>query len=103
MPMVMARPCSNPRARIFVKVNERAGEIDNGYPTEGAAFIDIDGGLSLTISGKLRPGNSAVGILTISFIMMAATSQIRVPHEDFWSLPIPPSQAWPEGRGSCRF
>ena len=27
----------------FVKVNERAGEIDNGYPTEGAAFIDIDG------------------------------------------------------------
>lgn len=27
----------------FVKVNERAGEIDNGYPTEGAAFIDIEG------------------------------------------------------------
>lgn len=27
----------------FVKVNERAGEIDDGYPTEGAAFIDIDG------------------------------------------------------------
>jgi len=27
----------------FVKVNEKAGEIDNGYPTEGAAFIDIDG------------------------------------------------------------
>jgi hypothetical protein len=28
---------------MFVKVNERAGEIDNAYPTEGAAFIDIDG------------------------------------------------------------
>lgn len=27
----------------FVKVNERAGEIDNTFPTEGAAFIDIDG------------------------------------------------------------
>jgi hypothetical protein len=27
----------------FVKVNAKAGEIDNGYPTEGAAFIDIDG------------------------------------------------------------
>ena len=27
----------------FVRVNERAGDIDNGYPTEGAAIIDIDG------------------------------------------------------------
>ncbi len=27
----------------FVKVNERAGDIDDRYPTEGAAWIDIDG------------------------------------------------------------
>ncbi|HNQ43633.1 MAG TPA: CRTAC1 family protein, partial [Candidatus Cloacimonadota bacterium] len=26
----------------FIKVNEKAGEIDNGFPTEGAALIDID-------------------------------------------------------------
>lgn len=27
----------------FVKVNERAGDIDDRFPTEGAAWIDIDG------------------------------------------------------------
>ncbi len=27
----------------FVKVNERAGDVDDHYPTEGAAWIDIDG------------------------------------------------------------
>ncbi|MBW6514556.1 MAG: CRTAC1 family protein [Candidatus Syntrophosphaera sp.] len=27
----------------FVKVNERAGDIDDGFPTEGAAWVDIDG------------------------------------------------------------
>ncbi|MCB5245638.1 MAG: CRTAC1 family protein [Candidatus Cloacimonetes bacterium] len=27
----------------FVKVNERAGDIDDHYPTEGAAWIDIEG------------------------------------------------------------
>ena len=33
----------NQGAGRFVKVNERAGDIDDTYPTEGAAWIDTDG------------------------------------------------------------
>ena len=33
----------NQNGTRFVKVNERAGDIDDHYPTEGAAWIDTDG------------------------------------------------------------